>query len=69
MVTFIQDKCSTVVAAGRRDLEFIGVARVVRFKGKAALILQIKDDVYSSSAALQMNRFKLSSERCKEVIL
>lgn len=31
-------------------------------KGKVTLILQIKNEVYSSSASLQMNRVMLSSE-------
>lgn len=47
---------------GEKDLKFADVARVIHFKGKAALILQIKDEVYSSSASLQMNRVILSSE-------
>lgn len=47
---------------GEKDLKFVDVARVIRFKGKAALILQIKDEVYSSSASLQMNRVMLSSD-------
>ena len=62
LLTFTQDKCYAVIAGGEKDLEFIDVARMIRFKGMAALILQIKDEVYSSSASLQMNGVTLSSE-------
>lgn len=36
-------------------LEFIGFASVSSFGEKVAFILQIKDDVYSSSARWQMS--------------
>lgn len=63
LVTFTQDKCYTEYSQGENDLKFIDVARVISFKGKAAkLILQIKDEVYSSSANLLINRVILSSE-------
>lgn len=44
------------------NLEFIDFASVISFKGKMAFILQIKDDVYSSSASLQMSWVMLNSE-------
>ena len=46
---------------GENHLEFIDSARVICFKGKAVLILEIKDEVYSSSAGTQMNGVTLSS--------
>lgn len=53
LVTFRRDEC---YSQGERDLEFTDVARVLRFKGKAALNLQIVDGVNSSSAGSLMNR-------------
>lgn len=47
---------------GENHLEFIDGARVICFKGKAVLILEIKDEVYSSSAGTQMNGVTQSSE-------
>lgn len=56
LVTFTQDKCYTEYSQGENNLKFIDVVRVMSFKGKAALILQIKDKVYSSSVSLQIKK-------------